>query len=795
MKDTYFLDRYIVSSLQVNDVTTALEENNQLAFEKKLRAEVVTPREKQPSYIITSREWEYYYCHQSYCVDRSSFYSTLKKVEYDAITTLVSSEAQRVKVHLWSYCAVTLWCNGEKVGGIETPVYKPIEHKELFLNLEEGENRLYISLQTLGVRDTRSLFSIEVIDWESAIENKYPLIDQDDLIEEKVAFLNSIELVNSELLFPQKAYDGTSICYDTLSNDYGERDVKVLCQPVDGLDRVVLDPKYHTCIVRVSIGTQSISRKIQNYQRVIPKEEIGLSQEENAERIYENIAKKQSLSRGGKFGFSMPNILARKYFGISGEHDEELLLETLDQIEQRYDCSDFLLSGIIRYMNQYEVTPELADRIAEVVLNYRYWMHMDGADGMCYWSENHAMLFYSCALLIGEMYPDEFFSRAKMKGRDLARFGEELLLQWFDDVLEHDFEEFNSSVYVCITVMGLLNVYDYCGADLSMKAEKALDRIFELIAMHTFDGTLFSPMGRVYRQIVEPFGYGAQSMINLIHPDTPRADGEGWISYFATTTYQFKDNLIDVMTAPTSRSYTTANALIHIEKTNNYCVTSVESPRVEPYISWSNITLKNDEFILSNEYTKSLNERYHGTSDIRPGVYGYQQHLWSVALSNEAFIFANHPGESCDESSMRPGFWYGNGIMPAIRQEKNTLAMIYDVPPEHPIQFVHLFFPKVKFDRVEKAGNWICASKGEGVLGVWCSEKLVENNDVLFDCELRTKSPRAAMYIVASEHKDFHDWKAECLGMDVCFHDDSLRFQSPTITLEYKKHVDTSQKV
>ncbi len=795
MGASYFLNRYIVSDLRVSTVETGLVDKNQLAFEKKLRSEVVTKRTEQPLYKLTAKDWEYYYCHQSYCVDRSSFYSTLKKIEYDAITTVVSKRAQQITISLWSYCAVTLWCNGEKVGGIETPVYKPIKKQELTLNVIEGENILYISLQTLGVRDTRSLFAIEVVEWESELENRYPIIGNDESIEEKVDFLNGIQLVNNELIFPQNAYDETYICYDTLSNDYGEKDLKVLCQPIDGLHRVTLDKKYHTCFIKVSIGSQSIARKIQNYQSVVPTVETGLNLEENAHRIYRSIAKKRSLSRGGKFGFSIPNILARKHVGCVGEYDEELFLETLDQIEQRYDCSDFLLSGIIRYMKNYEVTADQAERIHDVALNYRYWMHMEGADGMCYWSENHSMLFYSCALLMGELYPDDYFPRAKMKGKDLAILGEQLLMQWFDDVLEHDFEEFNSSVYVCITVMGLLNVYDYCKPELSKRAEKALDRIFELLAIHTFDGTIFSPMGRVYRQIVEPFSNGAQSIINLIHPETPQADGEGWISYFATTTYRFKGTLIDLMGKQISSVYTTANALIHIEKRDNYCVTSVESPRVEPYTPWKNITLEHDDFILSNEYTKSLNERYHGTSDIRPGVYGYQQHLWTVALSREAFIFGNHPGESCDASSMRPGFWYGNGVMPAIRQERNTLAMIYDVPQEHPIQFIHLFFPVMKFDRVERAGNWICASKGNGVLGLWCSEELFENSDVLFDCELRTQKPRCAMYIVVSEHKDFDQWQAECLDMSVCFDYDLMRLKSPTITMGYKKHVDTSQKV
>ncbi len=796
MKETLFLHKYIVSELRLSDVHTELQEKNQLTFERKLRTEVVEKRDKQPEYEINAKDWQYYYCHQSYCVDRSSFYSTLKKVEFDAITTLFSKTAQKIKINLWSYCAVTLWCNGKKVGAIEeAPVYKPIVKKELFLDLQAGDNTVYIALQTLGVRDTRTLFAIEIVESRTEVENRYPQLERDDLIDEKVYFLHAIELRHGELHFSCPAYDSTCICYDSGSNDYAQKDSKITVKPIGGLDKLVLDTSYDSFSIQVGVGTQSISRKFQNYTNTVPAYVQGLNNKENAQRIFTNIAQKQSLSRGGKFGFSIPNILARKHMGITLYDDNALLAETLDQIEKRYDCSDFLLSGLIRYMNNYEVTESQAKRIKEVLLGYRYWMHMDGADGMCYWSENHSMLFYSCALLVGKMYPNDYFYRAKMTGCELSLMGKKLLIQWFDDVLEHDFEEFNSTVYVCVTVAGLLNVYDYCSAELSEKAGRALDRIFKLLALHTFDGVLFSPMGRVYRQVIAPFTSGAQSLINLINPKTPITDGEGWIAYFATTSYQCKPELIQLMDSPISCTYTTANALIHLEKTENFCVTSVESPRLEPYQRWQNITLEQDDFVLSNNYTKSINERYHGTSDIRPGVYGYQQHLWSVALSNEAFIFANHPGESCDESSMRPGFWYGNGVMPAVRQEKNNLAVIYDIPENHPIQFIHLFFPKMKFDRVERSGNWIFASRQNGLIGIWCSEELVENNDILFDCELRSQSPRCAMYITVSAQEDFDAFRQRCVNQSVRFIPTTLEFITPSFTMKYEKHKDKTQRV
>ena len=87
-----------------------------------------------------------------------------------------------------------------------------------------------------------------------------------------------------------------------------------------------------------------------------------------------------------KFGFPISNILARKYFNDNSMDDEQLMYEMLEMIEERYDCSDFLMCGLIRYLHNYPVEGAMKDRIKDVMLNYRYWMDMDGFDGMCFWA-------------------------------------------------------------------------------------------------------------------------------------------------------------------------------------------------------------------------------------------------------------------------------------------------------------------------------------------------------------------------------------------------------------------------
>lgn len=125
-----------------------------------------------------------------------------------------------------------------------------------------------------------------------------------------------------------------------------------------------------------------------------PKYLKGLDFEVNKTEIFRRTASVVALSRGGKFGFSISNILARRALEKSGSQGQGASFETLNQIESRYDCSDFLVCGLVRYVKNHEMDKELSSRVKEVLLHYRYWMDQEGSDAMCFWSENHSLMFY-----------------------------------------------------------------------------------------------------------------------------------------------------------------------------------------------------------------------------------------------------------------------------------------------------------------------------------------------------------------------------------------------------------------
>ena len=763
-----FINRFLVTDVTETPYVDESVDKDQLRYENYLRSRVAVRNMEYPGAFRDDGSWHCYYSHGDYLVDFSTFYSTLSYVSFDAVSSVMSDKDRTCGMVLWTYGAVDIWVNGKKVIQNDIPVYKPIIKKEFSADLRKGENEIYIRFQNLGVRDTRNLFAIEVLD-DEGLSYDLPSCKAKEASLKAISFLDGITLRDDTLIFPF-ALDGVSVGSDTGSPDIAEVVSKTSWEDASGRLSYKLHDDCYIYHVKVSADGETLSRTFEDIALVHPEYSGKKSWEENFRKKLQSIADVEGLSRGGKFGFYIQNILARKALGIENPRDKEYFLITLQQIHDRYDCSDFLVSGVIRYMKNYPVDDDLRKKIEDVFFDYRFWMTMEGSDAMCFWSENHSLLFYSCAMLVGAMYPDAYFHRAGMTGRELEAFGRKLVHEWFDDLEEYGFEEFLSTVYMNVTFACLLNIIDYADKEISERARKVTDLMLQELSLHTFDGAIIAPMGRVYRGVIYPTAQGAQSLMNLVNPDVPTSFGEGWLSYYATSSYKIPEGLCRLMSDSVDTTYSTGNALISIRKSSDYILTSVASPRMDGKKRWPNIMLNGESHSEdSHAYTKSFNERFHGTTSFEPGVYGYQQHMWSAALSPEALVFVNHPGAFADSSSCRPGYWYGNGVMPALRQDGRMLGAVYSIPDNHPVRFTHLFLPEVKFDEVRKDGSWIFLRKDDGYMAIWASGELVPYDDQLFGCELRLYGDESAYFVMmgsASEDGSFEAFSGKVREMD-----------------------------
>lgn len=762
VNESGFITDFLITECLEKDFSSEVSDKNQLKYEKMLRSVMADhDRDMPQGDILLGKKnqlgltWRYYYSYGNWFVDQSKFYALLKKVEFHSATILCAPKEMKVPVCLWSYGAVDLWVNGEYAGGIDTPVYKPINRTELTLSLKKGENLLYIRLQNLGVRDTRNLFAIQIQGKErECLEVSLPDLEHVKPLVNVGEWLTGLRFCGRRLEFPGEAPAGSQIIYDSKPVDFTKFQERYTKVSVEGELSVELSDETPYVTVTVPAGDTFLSRSFERQEIHKPVYTGIWNRKDNETRIYERIASVKQIPRGDRESFSMYPILARYYTGTVLPEDEREIYKSLKQIESRRDCSDFLTCAMVRFMKLYPMNEVLAARCKEVMLHYRYWMDEDGSDGMCFWSENHSLMFFVSAYLAGDTYPDDMFIRSGKTGRQMKAQAGDRIRQWLTDVCDHGFDEFHSGGYTPITFAAILNVIDFCEKELAELAWRTADRLLGELAVQTFQGVSVAPMGRVYREVLCPHEQDIQSLVNLIDPSAPDRFSE-WIIFLATSRYCIPEELSSDRDEPLSLCYAESNGLICVEKQKDYMLTSVQSPRTDGISRvWENIADREGD-TGTFSYVKSLNECFHGTTQFEPGVFGYQQHMWYVALGPDTVAFVNHPGGSSESCSVRPGYWYGNGIMPALKQKKNSLYAIYQIPEIYPISFTHLYWPKNRFDEEIREGHWIAGRKNDGMTVIWCSEILIPYDDMLAECELRAYSRNAAYYVVCAGRGEY----------------------------------------
>ncbi len=121
--------------------------------------------------------------------------------------------------------------------------------------------------------------------------------------------------------------------------------------------------------------------------------------------------------------------------------------------------------------------------------------------------------------------------------------------------------------------------------------------------------------------------------------------------------------------------------------------------------------------------------------DYRPGVFGEQYHAWQATLDGQALVFTTHPKAEPEKNTQWPdsdGYWTGTGSMPRSAQHGAVSINIYNpayMPTGPPfdsfsyVDYTHAYFPRERFDEVDRQGNWTFGKKGDGYLALWSQRK------------------------------------------------------------------------
>jgi len=196
---------------------------------------------------------------------------------------------------------------------------------------------------------------------------------------------------------------------------------------------------------------------------------------------------------------------------VEGESpDPALLLGAAEKLNERLDCADFVLHGMLAILLRFPepedrgtdlLGGEIREALRSAVLGFKYWPDEPGLDSMCTWTENHQIMFAAGAYLAGQQYPDEIFTNSGRTGREQMNRFRPRVERWLDLRFRSGFSEWLSNVYYNEDIPPLLNLIEFAhDPKLVRSAKMVVDAILLDLVLNQFRGTFGSTHGRSYER-------------------------------------------------------------------------------------------------------------------------------------------------------------------------------------------------------------------------------------------------------------------------------------------------------
>lgn len=366
------------------------------------------------------------------------------------------------------------------------------------------------------------------------------------------------------------------------------------------------------------------------------------------------------------------------------------LIDSLEGIEARRDCSDFVMVPLLWAFGAYadRFPPALADRTRNAILNYRYWVDEPGNDTMWFWSENHVLCFHVSEYIAGGLFPDEVFPNAGLTGREHRNLAKQRMSRWYDSIDAHGLAEWNSAAYYPIDFIGLFAMHHWAEGPMKTRATLILDRLFTMLALHTSGGVAAGTMGRAYDKELRA------GPLSELAPFAAVAFGTGWLNDGVAALPQFCIS-----------NYAPPKSLAPLA--DPVPTTAINARYVQGYGAAARLALY-----------KTAHVQMSASVDAPSGSTGHQQHLLDIQMTAAPFarMWINHPGEDDPWGSNRPSYWAGNGVMPCVAMHENRALFLSTLGAAARLNFTHVYAPVSEFDDVCCGADWMVLRSGAGVI-------------------------------------------------------------------------------
>ena len=149
------------------------------------------------------------------------------------------------------------------------------------LTLHRGENLLYVKLQNLGVRDTRTIFGIQLLEDLEEVEIVLPGNEAAKRYEYADRWLSGIRKEGQKLVFPAPAPEGTSIRFMEQEQLFEGNDGDVKERELCGIQETELSSGLPHCMISCVVGGDALKRHFEAMEQIRPVYRKGISSEED----------------------------------------------------------------------------------------------------------------------------------------------------------------------------------------------------------------------------------------------------------------------------------------------------------------------------------------------------------------------------------------------------------------------------------------------------------------------------------------------------------------------------------
>ena len=723
--------------------------------------------------------WEVVHCDDDRFVDVSRFYHTCHHLRTWAYCQLIAPAKGEVPFVLTTNGPADVWINGQHVHR-HLHFHHQIPHSVRFLaDLDEGRNEIMVRFEAVAVRECPYVMALQVADPELAEApvilptTVEPVVRRQKLEEAMAhAYLEKAVYYRDEPLklcwADDMTYRGklTVRLQSPAGRIYAEGQPSVEAGTVTDLGAVYQVPSGEYQIVLMPLPEEYYVHDMRVQRRL----SLRIANDRYAEQpagTYDQ-RRREALENAAGRTVNVFSEIAKMELERWSEVKPEVVLQAIDGINQRADCSDFYLVGLLGMMARHMDDPGFPDvlrqPLEECVLNFRYWMDEPGDDAMCFWSENHQILFHACAVLAGQLYPDRIFSNTGELGSWHRAKGERMALSWLRKRGQGGFREWDSNCYFEEDVLALSHLADLAeGTEVAEMAAVILDKLFFTMAVNSFRGTFGSTHGRTYAPYI------------LSGRQEPTA-GLGRLAFGMGC---FNDRILGTVSLACAHGYELPPliAAIAADAPDELWSRERHAGMLEEWCDRAT-----GEWEVNKVTYKTPDAMLCSAQDYLPGSAGYQQHIWQATLGPSAVVFVNHPPCMSEDGSHRPNFWHGNVTLPRVAQWKDVLIAVHRFAGDDWMGFTHAYFPAAEFDEAEIRNGWAFARKGDGYLALTAARGIHQT----------TRGQRAYQELRAygcenvwlchlgraAQDGGFGEFQARVLALDIQFSDRGVRMQS-----------------